>query len=354
MGKNEKPNPIIKAEYPELKSLNRLSVRELNLTLTPKHETEKVTATITNAVVSILGFNPITSYSVSEDTLVGDIKFNLSNKISRMQNVAIPLENYFVEKLLVCPKVPVRTEKMQYISNENINVTVNEDRILTLGIVDGNAVPIQLNFKTEFNTNGKPIKFSTNLGVILGGKTYFIIERYDQTSGHQNLFYDNRKNYTDSQQERFIHDPAHLHYYNKRALLSLFAAISEKGYDADEILQARIMSKQEAIAYRLFDNPNVAKRFFYEKYNVLPAKKSDTPEVVETVGAVLERNQEAITEALNELMNADDSFAFDASQKPIKKQRKRNLAPKTTSNKKSKTKQQNKKGKSSKQNNFEF
>lgn len=361
--------PKIKTPISELKRLSGLSVNFLNLTMIPKHDVEKIVATMSAAAVSILGYNPLISYSIPEDTVVNDLNLEVESKFSRMQKIAIPFENYFVEKLLECPKKQIKSERITYISNENVNNDVVEDRILLIGKIENEFVTFQINFRTETSGNGKVVKFSSNLGLLANGKDYMILERYDTTNGHMNMFYNDQKAVTDVQQKKFISSPAHLHYYNKRAMVSVFNAIHQEGYVPEEILTAKIMSKQEATSFRTFKTPLEAKDFFNKKYNIqCVSKRNERTMSFKTIKDVFENNAysketEVDDEFFEGLRQLEEKFnkcktknkTYQSPQfKPTKKSSKKTTKNKSKNTKNSRKKQQNNKNKIPNDLDFEF
>lgn len=300
--------------------------KDLKLSVTPKEDMEKVTETITDAVVSILGYNPIRFYGISKDMLIDDIAFDTHSFMTRIQKISIPLDEKFVERLISCEKVLAKIKHVH--KKESDKTMTDEIRMILIGKLDGQYIPFQLNYKREtVSVNGKLKSIlKSSLGVVLGGKNYVNIERYDPSQNHQNLFYDQNKHLTENKASQYIRGGAHLHYTNKRAFISLFDVLQHEGYSPEEILQSHIMSKQEGIPFQTFNNCDEAKNFFFKRYNVkmdfknMPQRMAKAGKYFEVVSESVKRKEEAKAQAQQPKQNKNDSKK--ANPKPIIKHKK--------------------------------
>lgn len=309
-----------------LTPIKEVMAKDLNLKITPKEDVEKVTETITDAVVSILGYNPIRFYGISKEMLIDDIAFDTFSFMTRIQKISIPLDEKFVERLISCEKV---LAKIKHVHKKESDKQVSDEiRMILIGKLDGQYIPFQLNYKREtVDVNGK-IKsiLKSSLGVVLGGKNYVNIERYDPTPNHQNLFYDQNKRITENKSSQYIRGGAHLHYTNKRAFISLFDVLEHEGYSPEEILQSHIMSKQEGIPFQTFNNCDEAKNFFFKRYNVkmdfknMPQKFAKVGKYFEVISESVKRKEEAKVQAQQPKQIQNKSKKLNS--KPIVKRKK--------------------------------
>ena len=300
--------PVLKTnEYGKtLVPIKEITAKDLILKLTPKEDVEKISLTISNAVLSILGYNPTRYYSISKNMLIDNISFDTHSYMNRIQKVSIPLEEKFVDRLIACDK---HLAKIQHVHKKEGESLTDEIRMLLIGKMDGEYIPFQLNFKREETTikGKKKSILKSSFGIVLNGKDYVNCERYDPVPVHQNLFYDGNKHYTDINQNKFVRGFAHLHYTNKRAFISLFEALQNKGYDAEEILKSQIMGKQEVVPFTTFNNCEEAKNFFFKRYNVkmnfknLSGKLSKAGEFFEEREEALKKQQKPVKTTLKDM-----------------------------------------------------
>ncbi len=310
-----------------LTPIKEVSAKNLNLTLTPKEDIEKVFITMTNAANSILGYNPQRFYSISKDMLIDNIAFDTHSYMTRVQKIVVPLEDRFVEQLIACDKVLAKIQHVH--KKEADNTLTDEIRMLLIGKLNGEYIPFQLNFKREtIGVNGKKKSIlKSSLGVVLGGKNFVNLERYDPNSNHQNLFYDGSRHYTEQRQCRLLMSTAHLHYTNKRATVSLFNILQNEGYSSDEILQSQIMGKQEAVPFQTFNNCDEAKNFFFKRYNVkmdfkrMPQKFEKAGPYFELITEICKKKEEAKLQAIGKEQTKKKSQKNIKDQKPILKHR---------------------------------
>lgn len=323
--------PILKTnEYGKtLVPIKEVTAKDLTLQLTPKEDVEKVSLTISNAVISILGYNPVRYYSISKNMLIDNISFDTHSYFTKIQKVAIPLEEKFVDRLISCDK---HLAKIQHVHKKEGNSSTDEIRMLLIGKMDGEYIPFQLNFKREESiVKGKKKSFlKSSLGIILNGKDYVNCERYDPTPVHQNLFYDGNKHYTDLNQNRYVRGTAHLHYTNKRAFISLFEALQNKGYDAEEILKSQIMGKQEVVPFTSFNNCEEAKNFFFKRYNIKMDFKNFSDKLAKA-GEFFEQREEALKKAAQKPAKTTLKDMEKLSPKPQEKEKHRKIFVETAS-----------------------
>lgn len=315
MGKNKPRNnftPILKKNNYNrpLIPLKNLKVKDLDLRLTPSDKISKVYDCFVKAIVSSLGYNPITNYCVSKELPIEKIEFDPGVNLKHLQKISIPLDNKIVKSFIDCPKYVVKSKNIRHTPNIKNRETIltEEERILLIGkLPSGEIVPFQMNFVFEPEIKGKKkfYKTSTNFGVILNGKNYVVCERYDESPSHKNVFYDSNKKFTEINQQKLINAPAHLHYTNKRVTISLFDILKNMGYSEKDIISSQLLSKQDAIPFRKFWTTSKCKEFFLEKYNINTSFEKDYNPAM-TVKSFIdfcEGKSENITHNIEETLN---------------------------------------------------
>ena len=247
----------------DLINISKLKLNDINLTFLPTKKVNLLVDSMAKAVVLLAGFNPLIHYNIDLKAKIKDINFDLESSHNNLQKKSIPLSNEMVSKFINCKKICIKKSEyyVKLASNKNQNAKL--ERMLMLGFVNKKIVPFQLNFmKLKNNKN------FVSLGVLLNGKIYISCERYDESDAHSNAFYGKQKRKIDPNNQVLFFSPAHFHYYDIRALTSLYSSLLKEGYQTEKILTSRILTKMEAFPCDKIKNESI-KKFFLAKYNII-------------------------------------------------------------------------------------
>lgn len=263
-----------------VKDLKSLKLGKLHFHLLPKNLMPRIKNAMMSAVISILNFNPENKITTNKNTCLKHIDIQKTKDIRTLQKYTFPLGQEYYRQLKNCPKYIVKSEELQVISR---NGTPEEQtRLLLVGkLPSGNYATFILNF--IFKKDGKLQTTNSHFGVLIDGKDFFQLERYDGDKDHMNLFYDANYNEVKFNSKKIIYK-SHLHYHNERSLLTIYEGLIEEGYKPKEIIKSYIMQRQEAISYPNFETHEIAYNKLLERYKINDKPSNFKAEDFVTVG----------------------------------------------------------------------